>query len=378
MDRSVLQNVIWRVSRGDFRDHRHSCRENWNSPWRAAVSGKKDWREDLADKSMTIWLEFLFCVGVIGVAGVRLIRYGDALAELTGLSRNWIGLILVATVTSLPELVTGLSAVTVAEAPDIAVGDSLGSCVFNLTILALIDGLYRRAPLYASAGRTHRLTAALGALLLLVAVAAIAIDSNGAMPSIGHVSVASLVILAVYLAAMRRLYQREQRTAAVATGRLDMNIKAALTGYAVASAVIVGAGIWLPLIGVELARVMGWSNSFVGTLFVAFATSVPELATTWGAMRIGALDMAFGNLLGSNLFDVLILAFDDMAYLPGPIFRQVSSAHAMTAMIAALMSGVVIVALTVRPQQRVLRTTSWAGVALLALYLLNAGIQYVR
>ena len=71
-----------------------------------------------------IWLQFALCVGLIGVAGLRLIRYGDAIAELTGLSRSWIGLILVATVTSLPELVTGLSAVTLASAPDIAIGDA--------------------------------------------------------------------------------------------------------------------------------------------------------------------------------------------------------------------------------------------------------------
>lgn len=141
--------------------------------------------------------------------------------------------------------------------------------------------------------------------------------------------------------------------------------------------VIVGAGIWLPLIGVELATVMDWSNSFVGTLFVAFATSVPELATTWGAVRIGAIDMAIGNLLGSNLFDVLILAIDDFA-LPGPIYADVSPAHAVSAITACLMSGAVIVALAYRPVSRVWHTASWASLALLALYLINAAIQFLH
>lgn len=95
-----------------------------------------------------VWLQFVLCAGLIGFPGVRLSRYGDAIAALTGLSRNWVGLILLATVTSLPELVTGLSAVTVAAAPDIAVGDVLGSCVFNLMILALIDILHRPGSLY--------------------------------------------------------------------------------------------------------------------------------------------------------------------------------------------------------------------------------------
>ena len=326
-----------------------------------------------------IWLQFLLCVGLIGVAGVRLSRYGDAIAALTGLSRNWVGLILIATVTSLPELVTGLSAVTVAAAPDIAVGDVLGSCVFNLAILAMIDVSYRHGAIYALAGQGHIVSAGFGVILLAGVGLAVLLTTQGMMPSIGHVSLASVMIFGMYLVAMRTLYLTEQRnTSTVVAERPDMTLKAALMGYGVASAAIVGAGIWLPITGVELARVMGWSNSFVGTLFVAFATSVPELATTWGAIRIGAIDMAFGNLLGSNLFDVLILAIDDFAYLPGSIYVHVSPVHAVSAITACLMSGVVIVALAYRPVSRVWRTASWASLALLALYLINAAIQFLH
>ncbi|MDO9198685.1 sodium:calcium antiporter [Rhodoferax sp.] len=326
-----------------------------------------------------IWLQFILCVGVIGVAGVRLSRYADAIAGLTGLSRNWTGLILMATVTSLPELATGLSAVTVAVAPDIAVGNVLGACVFNLATLALIDVLYRKGAVYALAGSGHVLSAGFGVILLAAAALAVLLTAQGVMPSIGHVSLASLVIFAMYLVAMRALYLTEQRNViAIITERPASTLKAAMMGYGVASAVIVGAGIWLPLISVELARVMGWSQSFVGTLFVAFATTVPELATTWGALRIGAVDMAIGNLLGSNLFDVLILAIDDFAYLPGSIYMDISPIHAVSAISAGLMSGVVIVALAYRPVSRVWHTASWASIALLALYLLNAAVQFLH
>lgn len=329
--------------------------------------------------AVLIWLEFTLCVAVIGVAGFHLSRYGDAIAALTGLSRNWVGLILLATVTSLPELVTGMSAVVVAGAPDIAVGDALGSCVFNLAILALIDVFYRQGALYTLAGNGHVLSAGFGVILLAGAGLAVLLTAQGAMPSIGHVSFASVLIVALYLAAMRAIYLTEQRnTSATVIEPPRMALKTALMRYGVASSVIVGAGIWLPLIGVELARLMGWSNSFVGTLFVALATSVPELATTWGAVRIGAIDMAIGNLLGSNLFDVLILALDDFAYLHGPIYHHVSTVHAVSAISAALMSGVVIVALTYRPVSRVWHTASWASLSLLTLYLLNAAIQYLH
>ena len=81
------------------------------------------------------WLKLAACVVMIGVAGPILVRNGDAIARLTGLSRSWIGLVLLATATSLPELLTGVSAVTIANAPNIAAGDALGSCVFNLMML---------------------------------------------------------------------------------------------------------------------------------------------------------------------------------------------------------------------------------------------------
>lgn len=327
-----------------------------------------------------VWLQFVLCAGLIGFAGIRLSRYGDAIAGHTGLSRNWVGLILLATVTSLPELVTGLSAVTVAGAPDIAVGDVLGSCVFNLMILALIDIFYRKGSLYKEVGPGHLVSAGFGVILLAGAGLAMVLGTQGMMPALGHISLTSVLLLGIYLVAMRTVYLIEQRH----PSRVDeaepasMTLKAALMGYGMASSVIVGAGIWLPIIGVELARLMGWTHSFVGTLFIAFATSVPELATTWGAVRIGALDMAVGNLLGSNLFDVLILTLDDVAYVAGPIYTKVSQVHAASAFAACLMSAIVIVSLASRPTRRVAQVATWSSLALLALYLLNAAIQFLH
>ena len=110
---------------------------------------------------MTSWLKLVLCLALIGVAGWHLSRNGEIIAEKTGLSASWVGLILLATATSLPELVTGLSAVTVASAPDIAVGDVLGSAVFNLLILVLLDALYRRETLYTRAAQGHILSLSL-------------------------------------------------------------------------------------------------------------------------------------------------------------------------------------------------------------------------
>ena len=108
---------------------------------------------------MFLWLGFLICTAVIVYSGIRLSKYGDIIAEKTGLGRMWIGVVLMASVTSLPELVTGISSVTYAGVPNIAIGDVLGSCVFNMLILAFLDAIYKPMPISAKAhheiGRAH-------------------------------------------------------------------------------------------------------------------------------------------------------------------------------------------------------------------------------
>src|SRR4030043_1132404 len=117
---------------------------------------------------MLLWIGFIICTLVIVYSGTKLSKYGDIIAEKTGLGRAWIGLVRMASVTSLPELVTGISSVPFAGLPDIAVGDVLGSCVFNIFIIALLDAVYRIMPISAKAHQGNVLSAAFGILLLCI------------------------------------------------------------------------------------------------------------------------------------------------------------------------------------------------------------------
>jgi cation:H+ antiporter len=148
--------------------------------------------------------------------------------------------------------------------------------------------------------------------------------------------------------------------------------------FAGAATVVVVAGIWLPSIADQLARSLGWSRSFAGTVFMAVATTMPEMAVTLAALRLRALDMALGNLLGSNLFNIAILAVDDFFYTRGPLLAAVSPVHAGTAVAACVMSALVIVGLVMRPQGRLLRVTSWVSVGLVAVYLLSAILVFLH
>lgn len=330
-----------------------------------------------------IWAEFALCTLLIAVAGSRLSRYGDAIAEKTGLGGTWIGLILLATVTSLPELVTGASAITLASAPNIAIGDALGSCVFNLVLLAVVDFVSRGDSIYVRASQAHLLSAAFGVILIGFVGFSILLHRDSLQWSLFHVGPYTPVIIALYAIAMRTVFRYEraqiaERVEEAATRYPDITLRQALAGYSVAAAVVVAAGIWLPFIGVAIAEAMGWQRSFVGTIFVAFATSVPELVVTLSALRLGALDMAISNLLGSNLFDILIIAIDDILYVKGSILADVSTVHAVSAYSAVIMTGVVMVGVFYRARVRVLRRTGWVSVFLFAMYLLNTYILFIR
>jgi len=327
----------------------------------------------------TIWLQFLVATAVIGVAGYQLSRYGDAIAERTGVGRTLIGVIMVATVTSLPELVAGVSAVAVVEVPNIAIGDALGSCIFNLLILLFLELGYPRASIYTLAAQSHILSAGFG--VVLIGVVALAVLVGDQTPAIGHVGLYTPVILIGYVLAMRIVLQYELREA---RGRPreelrypDITLRRAIVGYLLAAVAVVAAGISLPFIGSALARAMGWNNSFVGTLFVAFSTSLPEMAVALSALKLGALDLAIGNLLGSNLFDMAIIAIDDLAYTAGPIFAATSKAHAGTAISAIVMTGAVIASLFYRPAERVFRAFGWTGLFLLVIYAINSYILFL-
>ena len=330
-----------------------------------------------------IWLSLFACLAVIGVAGVRLSRYGDIIAEKSGMSRGWVGLILLASVTSLPELVTGLAAVTVARVPDIAVGDIFGSCVFNLLIIVLLDFLYRKESVYTRARQGNVLSAGYGIALIGFAGFNLLLYRAGTMPVLGHVGLYAPVILLLYGLAMRSLYRYERaQISDYVEDRVelypDVSLKQAIQGYALASLAVVAAGIWLPFVARDLAMAMAWEQSFVGTLFVAAITSAPEAVVTVAALRMGAIDLAIGNLFGSNLFNIAILAIDDLAYLPGPLLADVSLTHATSAFSAMMMSGLAVVGLVLRPTSRVLRTINWVSLLLLVIYLLNAWFQYLH
>ncbi|TET16658.1 MAG: sodium:calcium antiporter [Dehalococcoidia bacterium] len=323
-----------------------------------------------------VWLKFTLCLVIILFAGTRLARYGDAIAEKTGLGRIWIGLLLLAAITSMPELVTGVSAVALVKLPDLALGNLLGSCLFNLAILALLDIIYRPAPILSQASSRHMMSASIG--ILLIAIAAGGILAGGRFPGLtmGWVSVPGIMVLVLYIAGVWWIFRSErgyqpQPVPVVSPQYEGLPAKTVYLRFALAAVAIIGAGIWLSFIGAEIAGTYGWHASFVGSLFLAITTSVPELVVTIAALRLGAIDMAVADILGSNMFNIAIITPVDLFYTPGSLLSSVSRVHLITAVVAIVMTLLVIVGLRFR-QKRKTFFISWYTPVLIGLYIFGA------
>jgi len=324
-----------------------------------------------------VWLKFVLCVAIIVFSGSKLARYGDAIGEKTGLGRIWIGLVLLALITSMPELVTSVSAAALVGIPDLAFGTVFGSCLFNLTIIGLLDILHHSTPVLNKASSRHMAWA--GLEILLVAIAGGSIFSGGRLSglAVGWVSIPSIIILIVYLAGVRGMFCFERRHQPVSPQAVplqyeNISTRSAWVKFTLAAAAVVGAGIWLSFIGDEIAETTGWGASFVGSLFLAVTTSMPELVVAIGALRLGAVDMAIADILGANMLDIVIITWADLFYTRGPIFSLVSNAHLTTAAVVIVMSLLVIAGLRFRQRRKTFVVISWYALALIGLYLFGA------
>jgi len=327
-----------------------------------------------------IWLQFAVTALVIVFAGVRLARYGDVLGEKTGLGRNWIGVVLLAATTSLPELFTGFGATALADLPDIAVGDILGSCMFNLLILSLMDAV-QPEPISAKAHQGHALSIGFG--LLLAGIAGIGLIAGPHLPALGWVGLYTPALIAVYFLAMRMIVGHERQRRARETREVaeelqyeTITLRSALLHYGLAAAAVIVAALWLPRLGAQLAQHTGLGEAFVGGLFIAITTSLPEIVVSLAAVRMGAVDLGIGNVLGSNMFNLLILGLDDVFYRQGPLLTDLGAGHAVSVLAIVMMNALFLIGLTYRALTKRF-AVSWDTGAMAAVYVVAVGLSYL-
>ncbi|MEX1993217.1 MAG: hypothetical protein WD929_01035 [Steroidobacteraceae bacterium] len=302
---------------------------------------------------------FLLLGAVIFAVASRLARAADAIADATGLGRAWIGAILLAGSTSLPEITIDVNA-AVLGVPDIGVGDLMGSTLANMLILALLDLVYARRHLLQTVAVNHAVVGLLAIVLTMIAGLAISVGGFG---RVGFVGVETILIVAVYVLGMRVFYQ----LTSVATQGLipdqpavalrppedkRAGLRPAVWAFVLAAVVLIVVAPLLVISAEALSTESRMSQTFIGTLLVGLTTSFPEIATTVAAVRLGAIDLAVGNIFGSNAFNMCVLLFMDLVYTEGPLLADVSGEHVMTAQLATLCVAFGVLAIMGRLERR--------------------------
>lgn len=294
--------------------------------------------------------------------GSQLVGHGDIIAEKTGLGKSWVGLVLLATITSLPELFTAVSAVTFTDLPDLAVSAIIGSCMFNMVVIALLDLVSRKKPVSVLVHDGHIISAGCG--IVLMGFAAIDILFGKHLPILTRLNKIDPLTIAypiVYLIAMKLIFTYEKTrllesasSSSASPEAAPQSLKRAITLFSINAVMIVAAACYLPELGEQIAKATGWGESFIGASFIAITTSLPEVAVAFTAARRGSFDMAMASLLGSNLFNIVILSIADLCYLKAPLLRSVSQINTLSALTAMISMAIVIVGLTYKSEKKLL------------------------
>jgi len=300
-----------------------------------------------------IWLQFLISAILLVLAAIKLAEYGDVIAVRTRLGGIFIGTLLLAGATSLPELFTTINAIN-QQVPNLAAGNIFGSSMFNMLMLAVLDMVNPRTRILHRVAINHALSAGLAVLLTGTAVFFVVANIN---VQLGWVGLDSLLLIGMYWFAMRLIYARnrigteELEVAGEEVERLP-GLGAAAIGFAGATAVLVIVTPWLVRSSVGIAEMTGLTTGFVGIALVALVTSLPEVVTTVSAARIGAYDLAVGNLFGSNIFNIFALGSTDFFYFQGHFLATIDPALTLAGLAGLVLTSLGLVSTVAQVERR--------------------------
>ena len=330
--------------------------------------------------AMSLWqavMVFLVSAGVLVWAGSSLAAYADQISERMQMSRLFVGTLMLAFATSLPEVVTDVTAAR-AGAPDLAAGDLFGSSMANMAILAIIDLLYRGG-VWPSVELGHARVAAVA--IALTSLATLSILSSSEL-AIGWVGLTPIVIAALYVVSIawfRRMplvarpgLEAPKIPIHKPTGWSEDAARHSLANlwfrFGFSAFVIFASAPMVTLSVKAIADATGIAQTFLGAALLAVTTSLPELVASVASLRIGAYDMAVGNLFGSNVANMSVFLFADLAYTEGPILAAVAQTQALSAVGAILLMAIAVAAIVGHSEKTRLRQLEPDAIALLVAY----------
>ncbi|MCW4152961.1 sodium:calcium antiporter [Halomonas sp. 18H] len=302
---------------------------------------------------------FLGCTLVIGVAGTKLTRIVDDLADRTGLGEAIAGAVLLGMATSLSGLVLSVSA-ALDDKPTLAMSNALGGIAVQTLFLTIADLVHRRANLEHAAASIGNLMQG-GLLLCLLSL--VLVGRFAPEWTLWQVHPITPLLLIAYLYGLRLADRTKDRPMwrpantretqpetpdEQAMTRSALNLWLSFIGLALALAV---SGFLLERAASVIASATGLGQSVVGALMTAVVTSLPELVTSVAAVRRGALTLAVAGIIGGNAFDTLFVAASDVAYRGGSIYHAIADPVALWVALSLLMTAILMVGMIHRERE---------------------------
>lgn len=247
------------------------------------------------------------------------------------------------------------------------------SNLFNLLLIAVLDIVQGRGTILDLLSLSHVLATSLGILLTGLTILSIGL---GLSFNLGFLGLESIILIPIYALGVKILYRYEalgsqQRSPEVHVSEGSTKGKSVYLFFAIGAPAIVGAGLWLSITADAIAQTTGWGRSFIGSFMLAVVTSLPELAVGIPMVRMGAFDIAIGNLLGSNILNIAIIPVADIVFTKGAILASVSGNHILTAVLGIVMTNIVIMDLIYKAKKVPWRI-GWGSISIIILYFLGS------
>lgn len=296
---------------------------------------------------------FLLSASVIAVVGSRMTKMADMLADMTGLGEAIFGAVFLGGCTSLPGIIT--SVVTAYKGyAELSISNAIGGIAVQTTFLAVADLFHRRVNLEHAAASIENLVQG-GLLVTLLAIPLLA--STTPEVTFWQIHPATPVLLAAYIAGIRLVANarsvplwkpentRETKVDTPDTVSENLNISKVWWMFGISALTVAVAGYTVARTGIGLVEITGISETVVGGLFTAFATSLPELVTSVAAVRRGALTLAVGGIIGGNSFDVIFVAIADIGYREGSIYHAITDRQIFIISMTIMLTGILLLGL---------------------------------
>lgn len=322
---------------------------------------------------------YVILAAVVVFVSVKLANYVDLLDKKTKISGAFIGGILLAAVTSLPELFTSISAVTIVREPGLVIGNILGSNLFNVAALAVVLLFFTRSFKRAPIGKYHIFTIVASLVMFGLTAVALFVDE----PKLGWFSMMSPILLLAYVIFIWKTPKVEAPSEEADESALT--VKQVVFRFVLAAAVLVGASIAITYVSDIVADKLALGKTFAGALLLGLTTSLPELVSTITLCLKRNFNASFGNIFGSNVFNFMILVVADfLSFMKGATDVYVFDRQSMYLMIfgivatVLMLSGVLLKAF-VKKESRVVLPITYCilNVAAAANYFLFLGLSLV-